>query len=115
MRYYIHIAEAMVLKQREGKSMSNIKFNLHNVQDVTTGEKVRVHYSHNALTNGKTAVTLYAKDYSSSLAGIFQNVENDSDIMTDYFEKDRVRIYSDSPLYPYAVAICERLAARKAV
>lgn len=85
-----------------------IKFNKHNVTDTATKAKARVHYSHCRLTNGRMAVTLYAKDYSDKLADVFPvaAVENNTDIQTDYFEKGRVRIYEGDALYTAAVAAC---------
>jgi len=69
-------------------------------------DKARVHYSHSVLTNGRECVTIYSKDYSNALANVFggNGYENDTDIMTDYFDKGRVRIYPDHPLYAAAVA-----------
>jgi hypothetical protein len=73
---------------------------------VTNGtDKARVYYSHATLTNGKECVTLYAKDYDRALGRIFsEGYENDTDIMTDYFEKGLVRIYADNPLFEAAKA-----------
>lgn len=77
---------------------------------VTNGEtKARVHYHHGNLTDGRECVTLYAKDYGHDLGAVFADVadyQNDTDSMTDYFEKGRVRIFPDSPLYPAALARC---------
>jgi len=76
---------------------------------VTDGEKkARVHYSHCMLTNGREAVTLYARDYTRELADIFngEGYQNDTDIMTDYIEKGLVRIYADNPLFSAALARC---------
>lgn len=81
-----------------------IKLMKHYVTDGV--RKARVHYSHAVLTNGKEAVTLYAKDYESGrmLGEMFsESYENNTDIMTDYFEKGRVRIYKDNPLFSKAI------------
>jgi len=73
---------------------------------VTNGaKKARVHYSHTTLTNGRECVTIYAKDYTNDLNEIFsEGYENNTDIMTDYFEKGRVRVYTDNPLFQAAKA-----------
>jgi hypothetical protein len=44
-------------------------------------------------------VTMYAKDYNPlpKIEGI--TVHNDSDMMTDYFEHDRIRITPDNKFY----------------
>ena len=75
---------------------------------VTDGEhKARVHYSHARLNCGNLCVTLYAKDYTNELHKVFHSgYENNTDTMTDYFEKGRVRIFSDNPLYPAALSRC---------
>ena len=56
---------------------------------------------------GKDCVTVYAKDYSDKLAEIFGSdaYQNDSDMTIDYFEKGKVRIFPDNPLWAEA---CER-------
>ena len=79
-----------------------IKFMKHYVTNGT--DKARVYYSKAVLTNGRDCVTLYAKDYSDNLSKIFSanEYENDSDSLSDYFEKGRVRIYSDNPLFNLA-------------
>lgn len=89
---------------------TTIKFNQHHVTNGTV--KVGVRYSHCTLINGRTAVTLYAKGYDGNLSTIFQNVQNDTDSMTDYFEKDRVRIYEEDALYPAAKARAEANEAK---
>lgn len=76
---------------------------------VTNGEiKVRVHYSHFVHGSlGVPCVTLYAKDYSRNLRDIFPDTyKNNSDILTDYFEKDRVRFFEGDPHYKDALARC---------
>lgn len=83
-----------------------IKFMKHYV---TNGEiKARVSYSHFVHASlGVPCVTLYAKDYNHSLCNIFPNKsENNSDIRTDYFEKDRVRFFEGDPHYNAALACC---------
>lgn len=85
--------------------MEKIKFQKYYVTDGVS--KVRVYYSHGMLTTGKECVTLYAKSYAGNLGKIFGSLaENNSDMQTDYFEKDKVRIYSDNPLYNAALARC---------
>lgn len=83
----------------------NIRFMKHYVTNGT--HKARVHYSaFRMTTTGQDCVTLYAKDYSDDLCKVFGAgaYENNTDMMTDYFEKGRVRILPDSPLYSAAYA-----------
>ena len=81
-----------------------IKFNKYNVTNGTT--KARVHYSRCTLIDGRECVTLYAKDYGDKLADVMgtEFYQNDTDMMTDYFDKGRVRIYRDSPYFAAAAA-----------
>ena len=79
---------------------------------VTNGTaKARVRYSRATLTTGRDCVTIYAKDYGHDLGAVFADsgdYQNDTDLMTDYFDKGRVRIYADSPFWN---AACQRAAA----
>jgi hypothetical protein len=81
-----------------------IKFNKYNVSNGST--KARVHYSKATLIDGRECVTLYARDYGHDLAKVMgsEHYQNDTDIMTDYFDKGRVRIFPDSPYYAAASA-----------
>jgi len=83
-----------------------IKLNRYNVTDTVTKIKARVHYSHSHLINdARDCVTLYAKDYDRNLGRIFgDQYHNDTDAMTDYFDKGRVRIFEDNALFPLALA-----------
>ena len=77
---------------------------------VTNGiKKARVHYSAFAMNStGQKCVTLYAKGYEdgAALAEILpQGFEDNTDIMTDYFEKGRARIIEGDALYPAALAM----------
>ena len=69
-------------------------------------DKARVHYSLDNRTDGRACVTIYAKDYDRALGHVFAGDEykNDTDSMTDYFEKGRVVLFADHPLYAAARA-----------
>jgi hypothetical protein len=60
----------------------------------------------------KGTITLYAKTYSDfpRLDGVI--IENDTDSVSDYYEKDTMRIFPDSPYYADAKAACEKAKAR---
>lgn len=85
---------------------STIRFMKHYVTDGVT--KARVHYSAGRIIgDNRQAVTLYAKDYGLSLASIFgTKVQDDTDIMTDYFDKGRVRFFEGDEHYAAALARC---------
>ena len=77
------------------------------------GTLYKAHYSTGNYTEAsgipKETITVYAKDYKSfpQIDGL--QIENDSDIMTDYFEKDRLRIYPDNKYYSEAKAAYEKM------
>jgi hypothetical protein len=91
------------------RNMKNIvKLMKHYVQNVETGDKCRVHYSRGEIFVAGVlteCVTIYAKGYLDKLYPVLGDVvENDTDTMTDYFDKDRVRIFADNPLFAAAVS-----------
>ena len=58
-------------------------------------------------------ITLRAKSYSTDFPIIEgATVENNSDSMTDYHEKDTMRIFPGSPYYADAIAAYEKNEAR---
>jgi hypothetical protein len=73
---------------------------------VTNGvEKARVWYSKSARIDGRPHVTIYAKDYDRALGRIFADgYRNDTDTMTDYFDKGSVVLFDDHPLYSAALS-----------
>lgn len=77
------------------------KFNKYFVTDGIN--KAKVYYSYSPATatvSGREMITIYARE-SDQLKGLFDEIENDSDVMTDYFESDRVRIFpNDSRFQP---------------
>jgi hypothetical protein len=84
-----------------------IKFQKHYV---TNGKiKARVWYSLDNRIDGRKCVTLYAKDYDRKLGEIFSGgeYENNTDTMTDYFEKGKVVLFESSPYYAAARARAE--------
>ena len=88
-----------------------IKFNKHNVTNGT--HKAKITYSLDNRMDGRSCVTIYAKDYDRNLGHIFfEEYINNSDSMTDYFEKGRVVLFEDHPLY--VVARSQAEAVQKA-
>ena len=80
-----------------------------------TGPKVRCWYHRGSLRTAPDAVTIYAKSYADSLADVFpaNRVENNTELQTDYFEKDRVRILPDDPLWEDACAMAAPKGGKK--
>lgn len=70
------------------------KINMYYVQK--GNKKVKCHYRIE-----ENFITIYAKSYIDSFHGFFEEVENidNSDSMTDYFEKARVRITPEHKNY----------------
>lgn len=58
-------------------------------------------------------LTIYGRDYSgfSELVCACFPVQNDSDLQTDYFEKDRIRVIPTHPLYPQVKAAFDAQSA----
>ncbi len=77
------------------------------------GTLYKAHYSMGGYTANSgipaNTITIYGKNYDSlpQLEGL--TIENDSDIMTDYFENDRIRITPDSKYYNDAKAAYEKM------
>jgi hypothetical protein len=76
---------------------TQVKFLKKGVKD-SAGNYYPCHYSLARLIDGRTAITLYAKSYSKGLPRELQPI-NDSDMQTDYFEKDKVRFYEGTPQF----------------
>ena len=72
--------------------------------------KAPVHYSLDNRHDGRKCVTIFAKSYSKELGAIFANeFVDDTDSMTDYFDKGRVNLFEDHPLYAAARARAEEM------
>jgi hypothetical protein len=71
---------------------------------VTNGSvKAKIFYSLDNRIDNKQCVTLYAKEYGHALGDIFKTeYVNKTDSMTDYFDKGKVTLFVDHPLYAAA-------------
>ncbi|MDR3361853.1 MAG: hypothetical protein LBO64_03295 [Desulfovibrio sp.] len=58
-------------------------------------------------------ITVYRRGYDETPRIPGLTVENDTDVMTDYFSADTIRILPDSPFYPAASRALEQYAARR--
>lgn len=80
-----------------------MKFNKHHVTNGTIKVKVSYHLDNRA--DKRQCVTMYAKDYDRNLGVLFpEQYVNNTDSMTDYFEKGRVVLFDDHPHYAAARA-----------
>lgn len=79
---------------------------------VTNGvDKVKVRYLASYDNNEIIYITIYADSYAGDLTKIFPNVINNTDIMTDYFERDRVVIKKDSEHWKACKAAYDKVQA----
>jgi hypothetical protein len=69
--------------------INGCKFLRKGIKD-PAGKYFPVWYSKGPLVTGKIALTIYARTYTPGLPAELKP-ENGTDLMTDYFEKDRVR------------------------
>ena len=78
-----------------------IKFQKHYV---TNGQaKARVFYSLDNRVDGKSCVTLYAKDYGHALGAVLGGAySNDTDSQSDYFDQGKAVLFVGHPLYAAA-------------
>ena len=83
-----------------------LKFYYNGIKE--NGEKLqKAHYSMGGYTNlPNDTITIYNREYIRFSAEIRESfkVENDSDSMTDYFCKDRIRVLPDHALYAEVLA-----------
>jgi hypothetical protein len=95
----------------------SVKFQMYYVSDGAVKAPV-LFYSLDNHVSGKPCVTICAKDYSGNLGKIPElrdGYQNDTDVMTDYFDHGRVRLFENHPLYAAARARAEaNLEVRKA-
>lgn len=92
------------------RAMTTFKFVWNGIK-VNAGKLQKARYMGNYTpASGLTAgtITIYARDYrfSREVWETF-DVVNDSDIMTDYFEKDVIRVKPDHPLYAQVLKACK--------
>jgi hypothetical protein len=83
-------------------TINGITFGKHAVK--TADNKAKVFYSRNIWAQSApdmpvATISLYAKEYGSQLSPIFAKTRNDSDLMTDYIETDKVTFYEGSAMY----------------
>lgn len=93
--------------------MNSIKFQHHYV---TSGSvKVKVSYHLDNRIDDRKCVTIYSDSYARTLSEILSahvEVNNGTDTMTDYFEKDRATIFEGHPLYASLRARAEDVCAK---
>lgn len=92
--------------------MATFKFFWNGIK-VNNGKLQKGHYIKGSYTPESglpnDTITIYADGYSGFSCEVWEafDVQNDSDSMTDYFEKDRIRVKPDHPLYAQVLKACE--------
>lgn len=77
--------------------MTNIRFLKHAI--VVDGKRIKVWYSTGKLFHHpEGTITIYAKDYGRQFPSEL-SPENDTELQTDYFDKDKARIVPGSKYY----------------
>jgi hypothetical protein len=93
-----------------------LKFYWNGIKD-NGGRLQRAFYSLGGLIPKYPAetITIFARDYDHFSAGVRAafKVENDSDMMSDYFERDHIRVLPDHPLYSEVRGAYEAMMARR--
>lgn len=92
-------------------------FYWNGLKDAKGAKLQKAYYSDGALTRHPAGtLTIYARDYAHFSAQVHAafTVENDSDLMTDYFDRDRIRVIPTHPLYPQVRAAFEAQEAHRA-
>ena len=82
-------------KRTTGTAQNHIKF-YYNGLKIDGGKLVKLLYSVH-----DDHISIYADDYGAELPRDLFEVHNDTDLYTDYFDKDSAEITPDHPLYVY--------------
>lgn len=89
----------------------DLRFLKNAIKDLQTGKKTRVWYSQGNYTKEsglpKNTITIYAKDWDGKIPRQLKP-ENDTDIMTDYFAKDRARVKPSNKYFKEVEALLKK-------
>ena len=91
-------AETTPKAEKTEHTQNHIKF-YYNGLKIDGGELLKVYYYINP--KQPDSVTISARDYKNLPRDIF-NVENETDLYTDYFDNDSTKLTPDHPLFKYA-------------
>ena len=80
------------------QATQTVRFNKFHVTDGVN--KARCFYSLDNRVDGRNCVTIYARDFGSTLGAIFYDeYKNESDSQTDYFDEGKAVLFEDHPMY----------------
>jgi hypothetical protein len=89
-----------------------VRFQQHAI--IVNGKRYGVRYQSGALRSyPEGTITVYAKEYGYIPRVDGMMIENNTDSMTDYFEKDTIRITPDSIYYNDALQACTKANAKR--
>lgn len=92
-----------------------VKFMYNGIK--VSGELFKAHYSYSKLIgDDEKSISIYARDYArfpQEVRDMF-TVQNDTDIMTDYFETDRIRVYKTHPQFKAVAAAIVKAQTKSA-
>jgi len=107
MKWQVRVAEEKLKAvPKEEKKKAPVRFLMYKV---TNGkDSVKIDYSRIS----DTEIKVYASSYVGGLCRLLDNVIDNTDSMTDYFEYERVRITTDSPYWKQVNAQCTKREAK---
>ena len=86
----------------------NVKFMWNGIK--VDGELYKCWYSNSKIVGSpEGTITIYGKNYKDLPRINGLAVENESDLMTDYFENDRIRVTPDNPFYKEVKVALDKL------
>lgn len=89
-----------------------VKFMYNGIK--VNGKLYRAWYSLGGYRNmPEGTITIYAKDYNIFPRVEGLQIENNTDYMTDYFEKDRIRVKPDNKWYPQVLEAYNKQQAKR--
>ena len=75
------------------------KFVYNGIKNTETGELFKAWYSKGCHKDGDEVITIFGKNYKDLPIIEGLTIENETDIMTDYFENDRIQVYPENKFY----------------
>lgn len=106
--------EAYTAKQAaKAEATAGIRFYWNGIK-INGGKLIPCYFSMDNYHDGHKGVTIYAREYSGDLPRKYFAVINNSDSMTDYFEKDRAEVTPEHPLYKFVRYAAMKQAAHDA-
>lgn len=110
-----HTDKGIYMEHTTDQRTQEIRFFWNGIK-VGTGKLQKAYYyggEHIKSPAGTITISSKGSYFSDEIAAVFK-VENNTDMMTDYFENDRIRVAPDHPLYAKVKAALEAKEAHYA-